>query len=54
MEESKSATKRKPFRFSAGQDIALLKAVQSLNPQGRVWLQVAEALNEAGLAVDSF
>ena len=40
-----------------GQDIALLKEVLSLNPynipQGRGWLQVAEALNEAGLPVDT-
>ena len=54
--EPQMLSRKKPFRFSAGQDISLLKEVLSVNPHntqhGREWLQIAEALNEVEMPVD--
>ena len=51
-----AATKKKPFRFSSKDDLVLLTEVISQNPfaskeSGRVWLSIADALNDLQMEV---
>jgi hypothetical protein len=49
--------KKKPFRFSAAQDILLLREVVAVNPYaakdaGRLWMQIAERLQDLGMQLE--
>ena len=57
MESSADAKRKKPFRFTPGDDISLLKEVIAVNPYegnaARTWIQVAENLLREDMRVDS-
>ena len=57
MDTDSDARRKKPFRFTPSDDIALLKEVIAVNPYegniARTWVQVAENLLREDMRVDS-
>ena len=58
MDTTGTQVKRKAFRFAAAQDIILLKEVVCQHPfaaqqPGKVWVNIAQRLQDLGLQVDA-